>query len=72
MKSVLAVSLSPAFQRIMVFRDFHEDEVNRSSRNTLVVSGKGINVSRVLRDLGRRAVNLWQLGGCRVEEFVGL
>ena len=72
MKSVLAVSLSPAFQRIMVFRDFHEDEVNRSSRNTLAVSGKGINVSRVLRDLGRPALNLCQLGGCRVEEFLGL
>ena len=69
MQSVLAVSLSPTFQKVMVFGSFHEDEVNRSSRHFEAASGKGINVSRVLGNLGRPAVNLMQLGGPRLDEF---
>lgn len=72
MQSVLAVSLSPTFQKTMIFGSFHEDEVNRSSRFFEAASGKGINVSRVLNNLGRPAVNLMQLGGPRLNEFISL
>ncbi len=72
MQSVLAVSLSPTFQKVMIFSSFHEDEVNRSSRHFEAVSGKGINVSRVLNNLGRSSVNLMQLGGPRMNEFISL
>ncbi len=72
MKSVLAICLSPTFQRIMVFRNFHLDEVNRCIRLIEIASGKGINVARVINDLGRPATCLAQLGGGRVDEFLGL
>lgn len=72
MQSVLVICLSPTFQRMMVFKDFNENEVNRSDRILEIASGKGINVSRVLGNLGRPALNLIQLGGPRVEEFLSL
>ncbi len=70
--SVLTVCLSPTFQKTIVFDDFHEDEVNRSADYHICASGKGINVSRVLLHLGRNSVNLTQLGGSRVKEFIEL
>lgn len=72
MKSVLAICLSPTFQRIMVFKEFHEDQVNRSGEILELASGKGINVSRVLNNLGRPCTNLIQLGGERVNQFLAL
>jgi 1-phosphofructokinase/tagatose 6-phosphate kinase len=72
MKSVLTVCLSPTFQRIITFKEFNENEVNRSSVYTQVASGKGINESRTFNMLGRRAVNITHLGGPRVEEFLEL
>ncbi|MBR1918595.1 MAG: carbohydrate kinase [Spirochaetales bacterium] len=72
MKSVLAICLSPTFQKIMVFRNFHVDEVNRCVRLLEIASGKGINVTRVINDLGRPATSMAQLGGTRTEEFLSL
>lgn len=72
MQSVLAICLSPTFQRILVFREFLENEVNRSTRVMEIPSGKGINVSRVLQELGRDCTNLIQTGGKREEEFLEL
>ena len=72
MKSVLAVCLSPTFQRMLVFPSFAENEVNRSTQVLEIASGKGINVSRVLNLLGRPCTNLIQLGGRRVPEFLDL
>ena len=67
---VLTVCLSPTFQKTLVFNDFCEDEVNRSSEYTLSVAGKGINVSRALIRLGTESEHLTHLGGPRVEEFL--
>ena len=71
-KSVLTIGLSPTFQKQIIFSSFREDEVNRSNRHSLVCSGKAVNVSRVLNDLNRENVNLLQLGGPRVDEFLAL
>lgn len=71
MKSVLTICLSPTFQMIVSVA-YHENEVNRSSQHLLLASGKGINVSRVLSNLGRPCVNITQLGGPRVAEFIAL
>lgn len=71
-KSVLVVCLSPAFQKTMVFGQFHENEVNRSSEYFLMPSGKGVNVARILTQLHRPAEVLTQLGGSRVMEFLSL
>lgn len=56
----------------MVFKSFHEDQVNRSGEVLELASGKGINVSRVLNNLGRPCTNLVQLGGERVNQFLSL
>ncbi len=70
--SVLTIGLSPAFEKVLVFPSFRENEVNRSTFHTLSASGKAINVTRVLTRLGRTAVNITQLGGPRVREFLAL
>lgn len=70
--SVLTIGLSPAFEKVLVFPSFRENEVNRSTFHTLSASGKAINVTRVLGKLGRTAVNITQLGGPRVREFLAL
>ena len=70
--SVLTIGLAPTFQKVLVFPSLRENEVNRSAVHTLVASGKAINVTRVLTKLGREAVNITQLGGPRVDEFVSL
>ncbi len=70
--SVLTIGLAPTFQKVLVFPSFRENEVNRSAVHTSCASGKAINVTRVLTKLGRNAVNITQLGGARVDEFVSL
>jgi len=56
----------------MVFNCFHEDEVNRSDAYFLLPSGKGVNVARVIGQLGGVATVFTHLGGNRVDEFMEL
>lgn len=72
MDSVLTIGLSPTFQKIIVFSSFRENEVNRSSEVRQVCSGKAINVSKILKKLGRESLNLLPLGGIRKNEFISL
>ena len=70
---VLAVCLSPTFQNTLVFENLREDEVNRSVSDMHIdASGKGINVIRILNQLGRQAECLMQLGGPRVQEYLDI
>ena len=70
---VLTVCLSPTFQNSLVYDDFRENEVNRAvGEMNIEASGKGINVIRVVSQLGRKACCLLQLGGPRVEEYLAL
>lgn len=69
-KSVLVVCLSPTFQKTMVFDRVRENEVNRSRETFTIASGKGVNVARVLVQLGDRATVLTHLGGNRTDEFL--
>jgi 1-phosphofructokinase family hexose kinase len=50
-------------QRTLRFDSFTENEVNRCSEYYLHASGKGVNVARVLTQLGDRAVHLTHAGG---------
>lgn len=50
-------------QRTLVFARVAKGEVNRCSEYRVDASGKGINVVRVLGQLGREATHLSQLGG---------
>lgn len=72
MKSVLTIGLSPAFEQVLIFPSFTENEVNRCTFHRLYASGKAINVARVLLKAGRSATNITHLGGPRKNEFISL
>ena len=59
----LTMCMSPTLQKTLVFSGFVKDMVNRTGEYRLDVSGKGINVSRVLTQLGKDCCHLTQLGG---------
>jgi 1-phosphofructokinase/tagatose 6-phosphate kinase len=59
----LTVSMNPTLQRVLCFSDLITDRVNRTSRYRFDTAGKGLNVCRVLCQLGKRASHLTHLGG---------
>ena len=59
----LAVCLNPTIQKTLVFDGFALDEVNRASCVYTDASGKGVNVARVLSQLGAEAIHLTHSGG---------
>ena len=61
--SFLTVCMNPTLQKTLVFPSLIRDTVNRTGEYRLDASGKGINVSRVLTQLGKECRHLTQLGG---------
>jgi len=59
----LTVCLNPTIQKTLRFSSVILGTVNRTGVHRLDVSGKGINVTRVLTQLGKKALHLTQLGG---------
>jgi fructose-1-phosphate kinase PfkB-like protein len=59
----LTVSMNPTLQKILCFPSITMDRVNRSPRHRFDVAGKGLNVCRVLSQLGKPALHLTTLGG---------
>ncbi len=59
----LVVCLNPTMQKTLVFNCLALNEVNRVVEQRLDASGKGVNVTRVLTQLGEDAVHLTHLGG---------
>jgi 1-phosphofructokinase/tagatose 6-phosphate kinase len=55
--------MSPTLQKILCFAEITADRVNRTARHRLDVAGKGVNITRVLTQLGKKALHLTQLGG---------
>jgi len=55
--------MNPTLQKTLVFSGLVRDTVNRTGEYRLDASGKGINVSRVLVQLGKDCRHLTQLGG---------
>jgi tagatose 6-phosphate kinase len=62
---ILVVGLSPAWQRTLVFERVVAGKVNRAQRVTETASGKGVNVARVIGQLGGEARLLTVAGGER-------
>jgi len=63
---ILVVGLSPAWQRTLEFpRDIQTGEVNRARRVTETASGKGVNVARIVRQLGGKSRLITVVGGVR-------
>jgi 1-phosphofructokinase/tagatose 6-phosphate kinase len=56
----------------VVLEHLRVNEVNRSVEHRLDASGKGINVTRVLTQLGERATHLCQAGGWNRELWLGM
>jgi len=59
----LTVCLNPTLQKTLRFSSIYPGTVNRTGIHRLDASGKGINVTRVLTQLGKKAIHLTQLGG---------
>jgi len=55
--------MNPTLQKTLVFSSLVADSVNRTGEYRLDASGKGVNVCRVLTQLGKEACHLTQLGG---------
>jgi len=69
--SVICICLSPGLQHTVFIDALIPGEVNRLGEVLVDVAGKGVNVCRVLRRLGRRAVCLAQ-GGSNADELSAL
>jgi 1-phosphofructokinase family hexose kinase len=70
--SFLAVCMNPTLQKTLVFSCLIRDSVNRTGEYRLDASGKGVNVCRVLTQLGKEACHLTQLGGVMRPLFLEL
>ncbi|MDR0443965.1 MAG: PfkB family carbohydrate kinase [Treponema sp.] len=68
----LSVCLNPTLQKTLSFPSIIPGTVNRTASHRLDVSGKGINVTRVLTQLGKKAIHLTQLGGVMRPLFLSL
>lgn len=69
--TIISVCLSPGFQRSVTVDTLTLGEVNRMKSVAVDVSGKGVNVTRVLKRLGVSACCLSQ-GGSNTDELVAL
>lgn len=72
MYKILTVGLNPALQKTLRFSTIVTNTVNRTAFHHLDAAGKGINVSRVIRQMGKNAVHLTQLGGPMRPLFLSL
>src|SRR6267142_5950015 len=62
---ILCIGATPAAQRVMVFRKFLLDEVNRAATTLDGAAGKAVNVAKVLKILGEQPLATGFLGGDR-------
>lgn len=69
---ILVVCLNPTLQKTLLFTSLREGEVNRTSTYHLDASGKGVNVARILGQLGIPAVHLTHAGGALRKLFLTL
>jgi fructose-1-phosphate kinase PfkB-like protein len=69
---ILTLCLNPVLQKTIVLPRLQENKVNRSSEYYFNVSGKGVNVSRVLRHLKVDVLHLTQAGGRNRELFLDM
>ncbi len=71
-KKFLTICLNPTIQKTLVFDGFGIDQVNRAGITRTDASGKGVNVTRVLNQLGANAVHMTHAGGPDSGWFLGM
>lgn len=60
---VITVTLNPAMDKTLIVDDFTAGQVNRVSSLRYDIGGKGINVSKVLKNFGIHSISTGFLGG---------
>lgn len=68
----LSVGLNPVIQRTYLLPGLEEDRVNRCRQFRVDASGKGINVTRVLHQLGESVIHLTHAGGRQRDYFLDM
>ncbi len=63
---ILTITMNPAIDKTVEIDQFKLDHVNRISKIRLDAAGKGINVSKMVKQLGGRTKTFTFLGGNRV------
>jgi len=69
---IYTVTLNPALDRAIVIDRLIEDDTIRVVFETVYAAGKGIDVSRVIKELGGQSIALGFVGGYRGIELEGL
>jgi 6-phosphofructokinase 2 len=69
---IYTVTLNPALDRSIVVERLVEDDTTRVLRENMYAAGKGIDVSRVIRELGGQSVALGLVGGYDGLQLEGL
>lgn len=69
---VITLCLNPVIQKTLLFDELKVAEVNRTSISEWDASGKGVNVSRVLSQLGTECLYISQSGGDFTNWFIEL
>ncbi len=64
---IITLTMNPAIDKTVVIENFGIDKVNRIAKSRLDAAGKGINVSKVVRELGGRTKTIAFLGGASGE-----
>ena len=59
---IYTVTLNPALDRSIIVERLLEDDTSRAFSETFYPAGKGIDVSRVIRELGGQSVALGFVG----------
>ena len=67
---ILTITPNVSADRTYVVEDFGVDRINRASEYHTLPGGKGINVARVLKELGREAITTGYVGGCVGEVII--
>ena len=71
-KCFLSICLNPVIQKTIVLDSFTEGEVLRTKEYYTHVSGKGVNVSRILYQLGEDVIHFTHAGGQNRKYFLDL
>jgi len=68
----LVLSLNPVIQKTFVFQNIDIGEVNRCSEYYVDAAGKGVNVARILMQLGEEAILVSHAGGREKDYYLSL
>ncbi len=69
---ILTVTLNPCIDKTVFIEQFRVGEIIRAHKVKKIAGGKGVNVARVVRNLGQSALALVMVGGRTGEEIMDL